>query len=87
MWYNRSKGTMENICTVERLNSIRNEMTHLWGGIFATTGGSIALFLSEPTLEKTILGVIGLIFALIMSNAYLIRRNEIVRIIRNMESN
>lgn len=76
---------MENICEVERLNCIRNEMTHLWGGIFAAAGGSIALFLSEPTFIKYLIGFVGILFAIIMSNAYLIRRNEIVKIIENLE--
>ena len=53
---------MENICETERLNCIRNEMTHLWGGVFATAGGSIALFLSEPTFIKYLIGFIGILF-------------------------
>ena len=53
---------MENICETERLNCIRNEMTHLWGGVFVTAGGSIALFLSEPTFIKYLIGFIGILF-------------------------
>lgn len=76
---------MDSFCEKERLNSIRNEMTHLWGGIFAVAGGSIALFLSEPMFIKYAIGLIGILVAMIMSNAYLIRRNEIIRIIKKME--
>lgn len=36
---------MDKIFEVEKLNSIRNEMTHLWGSIFVTAGGTIALIL------------------------------------------
>ena len=31
----------------ERLNSIRNEMTHIWGTVFVIGGGSIALLMEH----------------------------------------
>lgn len=43
---------MEEVFEAEKLNCIRNEMTHLWGSIFATSGGVIALVLSEFNILK-----------------------------------
>ena len=37
---------MENFFETEKLNCIRNEMTHLWGTACATLGGSALLFVS-----------------------------------------
>ena len=77
---------MENIFEVEKLNSIRNEMTHLWGSVFVTAGGSIALFLNSPCLVNYVLGVAGIIIFIIMANAYFIRRNEVVKILKDLQA-
>ena len=77
---------MENIFEVEKLNSIRNEMTHLWGSVFVTAGGSIALFLNSPSLVNYVLGVAGIIISIIMANAYFIRRNEVVKILKDLRA-
>jgi len=34
---------MDNDYIAEKLNSIRNEMSHLWGGAFVTGGGTFTL--------------------------------------------
>ena len=38
---------MENIFEVEKLNSIRNEMTHLWGSVFVTAGGGYSVVFEQ----------------------------------------
>ncbi len=59
----------------EKLNCIRNEMTHLWGSVFILGGGSISLFFKH-TIEGYITGTIGVIFAIILAYSYFIRREE-----------
>lgn len=61
----------------EKLNSIRNEMSHLWGAVFVTGGGAITLFTTGYRNEKVVFIILGLIFALIFLNAYIVRRDEV----------
>lgn len=76
---------MENIFETEKLNCIRNEMTHLWGSIFATSGGVIALLLGELNFLKLVFIVFGTILTLVMINAYFIRRAEIMNILKELK--
>ena len=71
---------MEEIFEVEKLNCIRNEMTHLWGSIFVTSGGVIALVLSEFNILKLFFIIFGTLLSLVMINAYFIRRTEVMNI-------
>lgn len=76
---------MDNIFEFEKLNSIRNEMTHLWGSACATTGGAIVLALSsEATISYYIMATFGLFAGIIMINAYFVRRTEVVKILKKM---
>ncbi len=77
---------MENICEVGKLNSIRNEMTHLWGTACATFGGAVVLFLSSGAdWINYVIATAGLIIAIIMANDYFVRRNEVIRILNKLE--
>lgn len=77
---------MDNIFEVEKLNCIKNEMTHLWGSACATAGGAVVLFLSnEANIFYYIIATAGILISIIMANAYFIRRNEIVKILRQLE--
>ena len=69
----------------ETLNSLRNEMSHLWGAVFVTGGGAITLLTTGYKSEKVIFIVFGLIFALIFMNAYMVRRNEVVDILNRIK--
>ena len=40
---------MREIVYTEKLNSIRNEMTHLWTSFFIVGGGSFTLLFNKPT--------------------------------------
>lgn len=76
---------MEEIFESEKLNCIRNEMTHLWGSIFATSGGVVALVLSDFSMLKLFFIIFGTLLSLIMINAYFIRRTEVMNILKNMK--
>lgn len=76
---------MENFFETEKLSCIRNEMTHLWGSIFATSGGVIALVLSEFSILKLFFIVFGTLLTLIMINAYFIRRTEVMSILKELK--
>ena len=77
---------MDNIFEVETLNCIRNEMTHLWGSIFITAGGTIALILESNKNPLVYLFIFaGFLFTLLLINAYFIRRTEVVKILKGLE--
>lgn len=78
---------MKDKVIAEKLNSIRNEMTHLWGSVFILGGGSIALFLDTFSLKNWLLGFIGIILAILLFNTYFLRRVELQKMIKNMEEN
>jgi hypothetical protein len=70
---------------IETLNSLRNEMSHIWGAVFVTGGGAITLFTTGYKGEKVIFIVLGLFFAIIFMNAYMIRRKEVVAILKKIK--
>ena len=59
-------------------------MSHLWGSVFIIGGGAITFLCIEPNLIKVIIGSFGIIFLPVLMNAYFIRRNEIMKIIRDI---
>lgn len=75
---------MNNLSIQEKLNSIRNEMTHLWGSIFIVGGGSLALLLNNSGIKDYIIGIIGIFLTMIFINAYFVRRYEVVKIVNNL---
>ncbi|MCX4275419.1 MAG: hypothetical protein OSJ27_06520 [Candidatus Gastranaerophilales bacterium] len=66
----------------EKLNCIRNEMTHLWGSVFIIGGGSVSLFLHGTSLKDSLAAIIGAILTIILAYAYFIRREETLRIVK-----
>lgn len=74
----------------EKLNSIRNEMSHIWGGIFVL-GGGVATLLSVAhwTTTNIILCLIGILLTVIFTNAYMIRKDELMNMLSefNEENN
>ena len=75
---------MNNLSIQEKLNSIRNEMTHLWGSIFIVGRGSMALLLNNSGVKDYIIGMLGIFLTIIFINAYFVRRYEVVKIINNL---
>ena len=76
---------MKSTVIPERLNSIRNEMTHLWGSVFVLGGGSIALFLGEFSVRNFVLGFVGVMLTILMFNTYFLRRIELQKMIKDLE--
>lgn len=70
---------------VEKLNSIRNEMTHLWGSVFILGGGSIAFVMNKPSISTYIIGFVGIIIAILFFNAYFVRRVEMFKMLESLE--
>lgn len=70
----------------EKLNSIRNEMSHIWGGIFVIGGGTFTLGLTTSYKdEKIILVLLGIFMTILFINAYMIRRDEIKDILKEIK--
>lgn len=68
----------------EKLDSIRNEMTHIWGGIFVVGGGTITIGLMGMNAIKIALFIFGIVLTLLLLNAYIIRKTEISDILRQL---
>jgi len=68
----------------EKIGTLKNEMTHVWNAAFIIGGGSVALFL-KGFGWTLIPAIIGLAFASIFFNAYLIKRDELVDTINEMK--
>lgn len=84
MWYNWS---MDKDSLKERINCLRNEMTHLWGTTFLFGGTSLMLLLRGISNIERAMGILGFIVAYVLFRAYFIRYNEIKRLINKMEEN
>lgn len=69
---------------VEKLNSIRNEMSHLWGGIFITGGGAITLATTGYGNIKIVFIILGILMSSLFINAYFIRRGELLNILNEL---
>jgi intracellular septation protein A len=70
---------------IEIISALKNEMTHIWGAATVVLGGAVTILLNELNTVKITLGVFGLLFFFALLNAYMIRRNEVTKIIDNME--
>lgn len=68
----------------EKLNSIRNEMNHIWSAMFLLGGSSLAVLFNNPLFINYILSLLGLVFSLLFLNAYFIRRVEIMEYLKNI---
>lgn len=69
----------------EKLNSIRNEMSHIWGGIFVTGGGSVTLATTGYDITRLIFIIIGIWLAILFINAYFIRKQELMNILNELK--
>ena len=76
---------MEVSKTQEYLNSIRNEMTHLWGAAFIVGGGALSLLLIHERVIDWIFGFIGLIVTFVLVRAYGLRRSEMLNLINKIK--
>lgn len=71
---------------MEKLSALRNEMSHLWGGIFVTGGGASTIILAaSKSLTQIIFCIIGFSLMLIFLNAYLSKRIAIEDILNKLK--
>jgi len=75
---------MKEIVLQEKLNSIRNEMSHLWGAMFIVGGGSLAMLLNGSSVIYYILSFLGIIITLVFFNNYFSRRNELFQMFKEL---
>ncbi len=71
----------------EKLNCIRNEMTHLWGSVFIIGGGSVSLIINSASFKEYFIGIVGIVISLVFAYAYFIRREETLRIVNKIGEN
>lgn len=69
----------------EKLSSIRNEMSHIWGGIFIMGGGAITLMFTSTNALKTFIIFLGFLMVLIFINAYFIRKQELLDALKELK--
>ncbi len=67
-----------------RLSCVKNEMTHLWGSTFLVAGGGFSLIYNSNSLKGFICGIIGVCVAVVFFRAYMIRRDETVKIVEQL---
>ena len=77
---------MEESYLKEKANSIRNEMNQVWGAAFITGGGAFGLSIVEnKTTWIIFLIILGIIWAIIFINAYMVRRNQLIEIVKLLQ--
>lgn len=77
---------MDDDYSTEKFNSIRNEMSHIWGGIFVTGGGAITIVLTMALNPLQItFSVLGFWLAITLLNAYITRRLELLTILNELQ--
>lgn len=68
----------------EKLNSIRNEMSHCWGGIFVVGGGTATIAIMQMSPLKMLLLILGAVLTILLINAYFIRKNELMGVLKQL---
>lgn len=76
---------MNNESLIEKIGAIKNEMSHIWGGIFVIGGGSITLMFGEVNPLKMFFIVVGIFLTTLFINAYAIRRQELMNYLKKIE--
>lgn len=76
---------MEESYLKEKTNCLRNEMNHLWTGTFVTCGGAIGFSVFEPkNILVIIYIVLGIFLTTIFINGYMVRRNQLTQIVKEL---
>lgn len=76
---------MSKECLIEKIGAIKNEMSHIWGAIFVTGGGAITLMFTEVNGLKLTFIILGFLFAMLFTNAYVIRKQELMNYLKELE--
>lgn len=69
---------MNNNYITEKIGAIKNEMSHIWGAIFVTGGGTATFIFTDLTPLKIAFIVLGIYLTVLFINAYIIRKNELM---------
>ncbi len=70
----------------EKANCIRNEMNHLWTGMFITGGGGLGFMVFEnKTIWTNTLSALGIFFMILFLNAYINRRTELLQYLNKLK--
>lgn len=78
---------MEENYLKEKANCLRNEMNHLWTGMFITGAGTVGfIIMHEKTFLVYFLMLIGFLLTLTFLNAYMVRRSELSRILHTLQN-
>lgn len=71
----------------EKANCLRNEMNHLWTGMFITSGGAVGFsVLQEKDIWIYCFIVAGFFLASVFLNAYMLRRIELLKILDKLNN-
>lgn len=71
---------------MEKLSALRNEMSHLWGGIFVLGGGvSTIVLTANKGILQIFFCVVGILLVLVFANAYLAKRIAIESILNKLK--
>ena len=76
---------MSKECLVEKIGATKNEMSHLWGGIFVMGGGTITFIFSELNILKWVVIILGAFFTIFFLNIYVIRKQELMNLLEKLE--
>lgn len=69
----------------EKANCLCNEMNHIWGAIFIMGGGAIGFSVFEPkNILVIIYIVLGIFLTTIFINGYMVRRNQLTQIVKEL---
>lgn len=76
---------MDNDYLVEKIGAVKNEMSHIWGGIFVTGGGSITLMFTEANIFKWVFIAVGIMLTILFINAYITKRIELINFLKELK--
>lgn len=76
---------MDNDYLVEKIGAIKNEMSHIWGGVFVTGGGSITLATTGLNPLKWTFIILGVLLTILFINAYITKRIELMSSLKELK--
>lgn len=70
---------------VEKIGAVKNEMSHIWGGVFVTGGGSITLATTGLNALKWTFIILGVLLTILFINAYITKRIELMSFLKELK--
>jgi hypothetical protein len=65
----------------EQVGVLKNEMTHLWTGMFIFGGGGLSLMITHPSPSNYFWGAVGTFWAVVFLISYFIKRDKLKEIV------